>query len=388
MRTWIRGYGLEGVTRWLARSWACCLIGAAATGAGHPPVWGQEVPASPEWKMVDPVAAGLDTGALRAVDRQVASGEFGSVTSVLVAVEGALAWERYFDEGGREALRNTRSATKTVASVLAGVATDQGFISGPEEAVAPIFPDLRPFEHPDPRKDAITVEDVMTMSSVLECDDDNSFSRGHEERMYLVEDWFEFTVDLPIRGFPAWTSKPEESPYGRSWMYCTAGVTLLGGMLERSAGQPLDAWADAHLFRPLGIDSVEWQYTPTGTPMTGGGLGMRSRDLGKIAQLYLDGGVWAGRRVVSRSWVDASLQPSASVREGVDYGYLWWLPTYAGHRAFMMTGNGGQKVVALPELDAVVVITTTSYGQRDAHELADRLLVEWILPILVSRSGA
>ena len=336
-----------------------------------------------EWAETTPTAAGLDTAVLGRLERAIEAGTYGRVTSVLVAVDGVLAYERYFDEGGRAALRNTRSATKTVAGMLVGLAAERGLIQGPGERVAPWFDDRRPFDHPDARKDSITVEDFMTMSSILECSDDNQFSRGHEERMYLVEDWFGFTLDLPVRGFPAWVPRPENSPHGRAWSYCTAGVTTLGGLLERAVGGPLADWADDVLFAPLGIDSLEWQYTPTGTPMTGGGLALRSRDLLKLVQLYLDGGRWAGRAVIPGDWVDRSLRPRASVREGVDYGYLWWLPTLAGHRAFMMTGNGGQKIVGFPDLDIAIAVTTTNYGRAEAHPWSEE-----IVALLVRAAGS
>lgn len=327
-----------------------------------------------EWLATTPAAAGLDTAVLRRLERAIEAGEYGRVTSVLMAVGGALAYERYFDDGGRDALRNTRSATKTVAGILVGIAAERGLIDGAGEPVAPWFDERRPFENADARKDSITVEDFMTMSSVLECSDDNQFSRGHEERMYLVEDWFGFTLDLPIRGFPAWVAQPEDSPYGRAWSYCTAGVTTLGGVLERAAGRPLDDWAADVLFRPLGIETVAWQYTPTGTAMTGGGLALRSRDLLKLVQVYLDGGSWAGRGIVRETWVEQSLRPRARVRDGVDYGYLWWLPTLADHPAFMMTGNGGQKVVGFPDLGIAVAVTTTNYGRAEAHQWTDAVV--------------
>ncbi len=337
-------------------------------------------PASGDWPVQDPAAAGLDTTLLHAMENGIRGGDFGRVTSVLMAVHGSLAYEQYFDEGGREALRNTRSATKTITSVLVGIAIQEGQLRGVDERVARFFPELRPFAFPDPRKDSITIGDFMTMSSLLECDDDNSFSRGNEERMYLVENWARFTLDLPIRGFPAWVPRPEESPYGRSWSYCTAGATTLGFVLERAIGGPLAEWAAEHLFSPMGIERVEWQFAPTGTAMTGGGLGMRSRDLLAIVQLYMDGGVRNGVRVVPETWVRESLEARARVRTDVDYGYLWWLPTVAGERAFMMTGNGGQKVIGFPGLGVAIAITTTNFGQSDAHALTDRLLTDYLLP--------
>lgn len=360
---------------------AVVLCALATAAAGQTPA---------EWPTVPTAAAGLSTERLTQMEQAIKAGEFKSITSVLIARNGKLAYEQYFDKDGIEGLRNTRSATKTVTGMLVGAAIDRRLIPGVNARVLDYLQDKLPLANPDPRKAQITIEDFLTMSSLLECDDENSFSRGNEERMYLVEDWAKFTLDLPIRGFPAWEPKPQDSPYGRSWQYCTAGPVTLGVILERAMKRPVPDFAHEVLFAPLGITSLKWQFQPLGTAMTGGGLELRSRDLAKLAQLYLDGGKWNGKQVISAGWVENSVRPHANAREDTDYGYLWWLETFHSQgravRSYGMYGTGGNKVVVLPDQKTVIVVTTTNFRVPKASTLTDKLLVDYILPAL--KSGA
>ena len=338
--------------------------------------------AGADWQTGAP--EGISLSKLQSLDSSINAGIFKKITSVLIARHNKLIFEHYYNGSAETALNDTRSATKTITGILVGIAIDLGYIKSERDKIMDYFKDIPSVENPSPKKENITIEDFLTMSSILECDDDNQFSRGNEERMYLVEDWIKFILDLPVRGFPAWVSKPEDSPYGRSWSYCTGGIVALGGLLERATGQKVDEFAKTNLFDPLGVNNVRWQYIPTGMAMTGGGLGLRSRDLLKLAQLYLNNGVWNGKRIISSTWVDSSVSPKADIgRNDMEYGYLWWLGNYGSaekkYRVIMMTGNGGSKICVIPELDMTIVLTSTLYGSRQGHEQTDKILSDYIL---------
>lgn len=338
--------------------------------------------AGEDWRTASPASVGLSAERLQAMEKAIQTGEFKKTTSVLIARRGQLAYEAYFGGTDAATLRNTRSATKTVTGMLLGIAMDRKLLPDVQARVLRFFPEKK-FKNPDPRKAAITVEDLLTMSSMLECDDSNSFSRGNEERMYLIEDWLQFALDLPIKGFPGWAALPKDSPHGRSFSYCTAGVFVLGRVLERAAKEPVEKFAKEHLFEPLGIARADWQFSPFHEAMTGGGLGLTSRDLAKLARLYAEGGFWNGRPIVSAAWVKVSVEPHVRVDDDTEYGYLWWLKSFKTrdktYAAYFMSGNGGNKVVVFPDLDMVVVVTTTNYNQRDAHELTEKLLSDHVL---------
>lgn len=341
--------------------------------------------------LVSPAAATAQPGFAPAA-AQIDAGEFGRTTSLLVMQDGEILFEEYFDEGGAEALRNTRSATKTVTGMLAGIAIAEGHIPSADTPILDYFPD-RTIANPDPRKAEITVTDLLTMSSLMECDDSNSFSRGNEERMYLIEDWPGFFLDLPIKGFAPWLTRPEDSPHGRAFAYCTAGVTTLGAVVEAATSIELEDFARTRLFDPLGIDDAAWQFSPLGLAQGGGGLELTTRGLVRLGQLYLDGGMANGRQIVPREWVEQSVTAQVTVPDDreFEYGYLWWLQPFEAEgrtfTAWLMNGNGGNKVIVEPETRSVTVITTTNYGNREAHAMSERLYEEFVLPQLAASAA-
>lgn len=318
-----------------------------------------------------------------AVDEAVRARRFEAVDSVLVARHGRVVYEAYFDAGGAEAARNTRSATKSVLALLVGQAIADRRLRSLNEPVLRHLPVQRRAAADDRRKAAITAEDLLTMSGPLECDDWNEWSRGNEERMYLVEDWVGFYWALPHRGFPAWTPKPADSAYGRAFSYCTAGVTTLGVALGAALREPLERYAERRLFAPLGIRGAAWQRLPLGPVQAGGGLALRTRDLHALGQLVLQRGRWNDQELVPEAWVAAMTAPHARMADGTDYGYLWWLHAFPdGLRTQAMNGAGGNTVQVIPALDAVVVITASNFQVRQAVRLTQKLLLEHIVPAL------
>jgi CubicO group peptidase (beta-lactamase class C family) len=354
---------------------AALLLGLPGPGvtAAEAPVLDLS-PASPE-------SVGISGKTLQEMDALARSGELKKITSLLVARHGKLVHETYL-EGDAATLRDTRSATKTITGMLAGIAVDAGLLPGAGARVLPFFAEKQPVQNPDPRKDAITVEDLLTMSSILECNDWSDFSRGNEERMYPIEDWVRFALDLPVRGFLR-GEEPAKQPYGRDFSYCTAGVVTLGAVVQKAVKKPLDAFAEERLFRPLGIARAEWVHSPLGLAMGGGGLRLTSRDLLKLAQLLLNRGAWGGGRILSEAWMRETLRPHAHIDDKSEYGYLVWLRSFGPkgreHAAAFMSGNGGNKVVLVPDLDLVAVLTSTNYATKGMHDQTDRLLGDYVI---------
>jgi len=200
----------------------------------------QAPPTASGWTSAMPSDSGLSEAKLHAMSTAIRSDQFKKIGSVLIARHGKLVYEDYVD-GDANSLRDTRSATKSITDILVGIAIQEHKLSGVSARILSLLSDrAKRIQNPDLRKSAITVEDFLTMSSALECDDWNDFSRGNEERMYLVEDWAQFILDLPIRGRMRVGEQIDPPPYGRSFSYCTGGVFTLSEVLEKSTGMRTD----------------------------------------------------------------------------------------------------------------------------------------------------
>ena len=321
---------------------------------------------------------------LAKMDSAVQKGTYEEITSILIAKDGKLLYEKYYQGKDENSKHNTRSATKTMATLLTGIAIDKGFIKSEKDKIFDHLKFSEPILNNNTRKQEITLEDLLTMSSILECDDNNSFSRGNEERMYILENWLKFFTDLPIRAYP-YSPKPEDSPYGRAMSYCSAGSAAIAEVVQAAVGQSAEEFLKNNLLNPLEITDYKIHKTPTGTINTAGGSEYRSRDFLKVIQMCLQNGTWNGKQIISADWLKKATTPKANAWEGMDYGYLFWLRNYGpvnGVPCYAMAGNGGNKVMAFPELNLTVVLTATNYNNRKAHGYTDELLNKYIIPAI------
>ena len=328
------------------------------------------------WAATDTaVAAGFDGAQLEA---SIKDETYRQITSVLVAKDGQLDYAGYFGGADANTLHNTRSATKSVTAMAVGAAIDDGFLKGVDSKAFAAFARERPFRFSSSAKDAITVRDLLTMSSALACNDNEWSSPGNEEHMHPARRWLYFVLDLPV-----------EESYARNergfgpFRYCTAGSFLLGQIVERVAERPIDRYTQQRLLSPLGIDTVRWYRSPSQEVQTGGGLEMTSRALLALAELVRNDGRHGDRQLLSRDWVQEMLTVHVQANAVQGYGYQWWhQPMRCGAGTvdvWYMAGNGGNKVALIRELNLSVVVTATLYGTRGMHEQSTSIIEDHVL---------
>lgn len=329
------------------------------------------------WKTARGRDVGLDEAALaRAVQKIIDVDPAGRtpslVHSILIARRGKLVLEEYFYGHDRETPHDLRSAGKTFASVMLGAAMLGGAPVSPDTKVYELFADRGPFANPDPRKASITLAHLLTHTPGLDCNDNNDDSRGNEDTLQRQKtDWTKYTLDLPMAHDP-----------GKRYAYCSANVNLAGAALSAATKTWLPEYFDRAVARPLGFGRYHWNLTPWDEGYLGGGSWVRPRDLLKVGQAYLDGGVWRGKRIVAASWVAESTAPRIRISAQTtglsaeefgdayteaDDAYAWHLGTIKAakrsYKTYEASGNGGQVLIVVPEVQMVVVFTGGNYRQ-------------------------
>ena len=348
---------------WRCRLWLAAVILAVSTactgspdvsGSGETP-GGQQTSSSPEQ-----VAAVFD----ELVNGDVHSGVYEDLRAVLVLVGGRPLVERYYDSSA-EATSNVASVTKSVMSILVGVALDEGVLGGVDQTLSELLPEHAAIMAPDVA--GVTLEQVLTMTAGLPEDPRAPATTPH----YLTEDWVAAILSGGL-----------EQPPGEGFAYASAGSHLLSAILVEATGRSVLDYARDKLFNPLGIStdpaaeplaveenlpvyeaaSFAWPVDPQGVHLGDALLKITAPDMAKIGQLMLAGGRWDEKQIVPAQWVTESTRAQVPTEGGFgadDYGYQWWVTTADGHDAFAAAGFGGQLIEIVPDLDLVVVVSCT-----------------------------
>jgi CubicO group peptidase (beta-lactamase class C family) len=340
------------------------------------------------WSSTTPSEVGLDAKVLAAFDADISQGKYGYVDSMLVIRNGKVAYERYYerDYGSiyheeastpgplvvrdptgpynyfnswwhpylqKGKLHTMQSVTKSVVSAVVGIAVGRGEFPDLDTPVIEFF-EPGTVANVDERKRRMTIRHLLTMTTGLDWNEDYPYNdpRNTFAIMAVEPDWVQYTMDRPMSVDP-----------GESFQYNSGATLILGHVFNKATGMDLEEYAVRHLFEPLGIDNFHWKRTPFGLTDAQEGLFVSSRDIAKIAYLFLKQGQWEGKQVVPAAWVDASVAPFVSVEDdrSIEYGYKWWLVHYEyqgeDRVAFAGFGFGGQYPIVVPELDLVIVFT-------------------------------
>lgn len=316
----------------------------------------------------------------------VAAGDLEGLHAVLVLKDGEVFAEAYFPgederwgaplgrrDHGPETLHDLRSVTKSVVGLLYGVARERGLVppvDAPLAAQFPEYPDLAD----DPARRAILIRHALSMKMGVEWSEDLPYDdpRNSEIAMELSADRYRYALDRPIVHEP-----------GDRWTYSGGATALIGEVIARGVGRPLDVFAEEALFAPLGIERYEWIKGADGTPSAASGLRLRARDVAKIGSLLANEGVHEGRRVVSADWLREMTTPRAELETALRYGYFWWLaPGEGPPRWAAGFGNGGQRLSVNRDLGLVVVVFAGRYNDPEAWRLPVGVIEDHLVPAL------
>ncbi|MGB1249131.1 MAG: serine hydrolase domain-containing protein [Candidatus Promineifilaceae bacterium] len=283
--------------------------------------------------------------------------EYPHVFSVVVQRNGERVYEYYADGQTPDSTPAIYSVTKSIASALVGIALHEGLIQSVDQTLAELAPQRIP-DNADPNIPNITLKQLLTMTSGSYCRRDACAHNTIEQAM---------------------TRKWRNTP-GTSFVYDTGVTQLISIVLEEATGMSVLAYAESRLFGPLAFENVTWQPNKDGVHGSGEGLFLRSRDMIKFGQLFLNEGVWEGERLLSADYIrESTVNQLGDAKANGEYGYLWWLGDVNGSAAHIATGYGGQFLTVVPDLDLVIAITSGGWRHHEGNEA---VIYEFIAPAM------
>jgi CubicO group peptidase (beta-lactamase class C family) len=321
-----------------------------------------------EWLRSSPEAQGMDSGRLSDMLTLILEQDY-DIDSLSIVRNGYLVLDVTINPFRPGMKHNLFSCTKSILSVLVGIAIDEGYVEGVEQPVLDFFT-TRTIDNLDANKAAMTLENLLTMTSGLKCRDSYLYRWEGLYLMQASDDWVQFVLDLPMEGEP-----------GVNFEYCNGASLLLSAILQETTGMDAYQFAEVHLFAPLGITESDWPADPQGVTIGWANLELLPHDMAKIGYLYLNHGQWEGKQIVSPSWVEASTRKHTPATLEDGYGYQWWLDD---NGMYLALGYSGQFIFVVPEKNLVVVFT--SHLEESDFYVPQTLLTDFILPSATSSS--
>ncbi|MBT6120799.1 serine hydrolase [bacterium] len=304
---------------------------------------------------------------------------FKNIHSILIVKNGVLLFESYFHGYTREKEHDLRSSTKSLLSLLVGIAQDNKLLNI-NNPIQTYLPEHQKSVLWSEKKKLISIEHLLLMKSGLDSDDWNKNSPGFELKMYKSKDWSQFILKQAVTADP-----------GKSFRYSTGGTVLLGRVLSNAVQESIPSYSKKVLFDPLEIRDPQWQKTPSNQTDTGGHLYLKPRDMAKIGQIVLDKGRWKNKQIVSQQWIENSTKPRTIIPKQehleLSYSYLWWHHDFVVNnkrvKSTIAWGNGGQFIFIIPDLDMVTVFTGGNYNSVRTLQPFE-ILEKNILPLFAS----
>ena len=325
------------------------------------------------WRSTTPEEQGMDSEKLAQMVEHIRTEKL-DLHSLLIVRNGYLVSELYIYPYSAEQAHWVFSVTKSVIGTLVGIAIQQGYLKDVHQTLFSLLPDQEA-ENLDEEKKAITLEDLLTMTSGLDC---NENPAPGEAFMQASTNWVQFMLDQPVVAQP-----------GTKFNYCTSAVQLLSAVLQNATGMSARQFANQNLFAPLGIEpalEARWPSDPQGVTIGGYGLALTPSEMAKLGYLFLNQGQWDGNTVVPADWVAASTTSHVNRGDKEGYGYLWWIDPQGKYYAAL--GRGGQHIFVYPTENLMVVFTAALPYTNDADLIPlQELLDQYILPSVKSEGS-
>ncbi len=265
-------------------------------------------------------------------------------------------WHPYYQN---QQVHTLQSVTKSIASIMIGVAIKEGDISSTDVRVVDFFEDYD-LSIADESLKTATLENLLTMQLGMEWHEidrpiDSTNTTGQLE---ASQDWIQFTLNQPMDTIP-----------GTKWVYNSGASQLMSGIIKKATGLYIDEYAEKHLFTPLGIKNYHWKKTPAGYTDTEGGLYLEAQDLAKIGFLMLREGKWEGQQIISSEWVKKSVTKQVSFDKEKGYGYQWWRDDQDGIEIWACHGFGGQYLLDFPKLETIAVVNSWNIFDEETESI-------------------